>query len=50
MSKDYEEDEDDDWTNDDICYECKGYGDDFYYDEKTDDLVCRCFECPFWED
>ena len=33
---------------DDCCYECTGYGDDYYYDEETHDLVCACAEtvCP----
>ena len=34
---------------DDYCYECAGYGDDYYYDEETHDLVCACYECPFIE-
>ena len=34
---------DDDW---DYCYECEGYGNDYYEDENGE-LVCRCFECPF---
>ena len=33
------------WDPDDICYECTGYGDDYYEDENGD-LVCRCPECP----
>ena len=28
-----------------ICYECGGYGDDYYYDEELDELVCRCDTC-----
>lgn len=35
----------DDW--DDICYECSGYGDDYYYDPETDELVCNCDTCYF---
>ena len=39
---------------DDYCYECTGYGDDYYYDEETHDLVCACYDCPYndsnWED
>lgn len=34
----------DNMTYDDICYECGGYGDDYYYDENGD-LVCACGEC-----
>lgn len=30
----------------DYCYECGGYGDDYYTDENGD-LVCRCPKCPF---
>ena len=39
---------------DDYCYECTGYGDDYYYDEELNDYVCACDDCPFndnnWED
>ena len=27
-----------------ICYECTGYGDDYYFDEDGD-LVSACSEC-----
>lgn len=30
----------------DYCYECTGYGDEYYVDEEGE-LVCRCPECPF---
>ena len=36
----------------DYCYECRGYGDDYYMGEDVE-LVCRCPECPFsefWKD
>lgn len=33
-----------DWY-DDYCYECGGYGDDYYVDDDGE-LVCRCPECP----
>lgn len=35
----------------DYCYECGGYGDDYYIDDDGE-LKCRCPECPFndWED
>lgn len=32
----------------DYCYECSGYGDNYYKDEDGE-LVCRCPECPFNE-
>ena len=37
----------DDYEEDpyDYCYECGGYGDDYYMDEDGE-LVCRCHECP----
>lgn len=28
------------------CYECTGYGDDYYIDENGD-LICYCSECIF---
>ena len=38
---------------DDYCYECTGYGDNYYYDEELDDYVCACDDCPYndnnWE-
>ena len=34
---------------DDICYECKGYGDDYYVDGEGE-LICACNECPFLKD
>lgn len=36
----------------DYCYECSGYGDN-YYEDGDGELVYRCPECPFsefWED
>lgn len=30
----------------DYCYECTGYGDDYYMDDNGD-LVCCCNECIF---
>jgi hypothetical protein len=46
-------DYDDDWDEypehnyyDDICYECTGYGDDYYLDEHGE-LVSACDDCPF---
>ena len=34
-------------TNTDICYECTGYGDDWYTDPETGENVCACDECPY---
>jgi hypothetical protein len=31
---------------DDVCYECSGYGDDYYTDENGE-LVCACDDCPY---
>lgn len=33
----------DEW---DVCYECTGYGDDYYTDENGE-LVHACEDCPF---
>ena len=33
--------------DDDKCYECTGYGDDYYYDDETGDYVKACDDCPF---
>ena len=30
----------------DYCYECSGYGDDYYVDDDGE-LQCRCKTCPF---
>ena len=27
------------------CYECTGYGDDYYYDSELDDWVSACDKC-----
>ena len=39
--------------DDDYCYECQGYGDDYYVNDEGE-LICRCDECSFnesnWED
>lgn len=32
---------------DDHCYECTGYGDDYYFDEESGEWVCACDECCF---
>ena len=46
-------DYDDDWDEypeedylRDRCYECRGYGDDYYFDEQGE-LVSACDECSF---
>ena len=31
--------------DDDYCYECCGYGDNYYVDENGD-LVSNCHDCP----
>jgi hypothetical protein len=33
---------------DDICYECSGYGDD-YFINADGELECACYSCPFYE-
>lgn len=30
----------------DICYECQGYGDDYFVNEDGE-LECACEDCPF---
>lgn len=47
-SEDY--DYDDNWDDDnwDICYECGGYGDDYFVNEEGE-LECACDYCPFNE-
>ena len=37
----------DDWDDDDVCYECGAYGDDYYTDENGE-LKSACRECPFF--
>lgn len=39
------------WDDYDRCYECTGYGDDYYIDEDGK-FVKACDECPFrpWEE
>lgn len=39
-------DEDDMIDYDDSCYECTGYGDDYYTDPETGESVYACLECP----
>lgn len=33
----------------DHCYECTGYGDDYYWDEEAQEYVNACNDCPFNE-
>lgn len=33
------------WDDYDWCYECRGYGDDYRYDEDGE-LVSSCDDCP----
>ncbi len=41
--------------NSDRCYECTGYGDDYYVNDEGD-FVCACDDCPWngdddrWDD
>lgn len=35
------------FDNDDYCYECRGYGNDEYYDEELEEYVYACEDCPF---
>ena len=37
-------------TNADRCYECTGYGDDWYFDPDTGEEFRVCDECPYNED
>ena len=32
---------------DDRCYECTGYGDDYYFDEEKGEYVKACDECSY---
>lgn len=32
--------------NDDYCYECSGYGDDYHVD-KNGELTSNCQDCPY---
>ena len=32
-------------NTDDVCWECTGYGDDYYINDG--ELVSACDECPF---
>ena len=42
MSDDY--DDYDDYSEDDYCYECSGYGDDYFVNEDGE-LECYCSQC-----
>jgi hypothetical protein len=42
MSDDYY----DDYCDNDICYECSAYGNDYFINEDGE-LECRCSECTF---
>lgn len=45
---DYDDDynDDEDWLFWDFCYECQGYGDDYYINE-CGELECHCDDCSF---
>ena len=32
------------WTDDDVCYECEGYGDDYFINDEGE-LECYCPQC-----
>lgn len=32
---------------DERCYECTGYGDDYYWDDEEGEYVSACYDCPF---
>ena len=34
-------------TNEDRCYECTGYGDNYYWDEEFQEYVNACDDCPY---
>lgn len=36
----------DPWDDDDRCYECTGYGDDYYLNEDGE-MVSNCTNCPW---
>lgn len=36
-----------DWSDDDICYECSGLGDDYFINEDGE-LECYCPYCPVY--
>ena len=40
------DDEDAGWSYDSMCYECSGYGDDYFINEDGE-LECACASCPF---
>ena len=40
------DDEDAGWSNADVCYECTGYGDDYFINEDGE-LESACDTCPF---
>ena len=35
-----------DYNNSEICDECSGLGDDYYFDD-SGELVCACTDCVF---
>lgn len=53
MNDEEELDEEYDYDDDDYCYECRGYGDDYFMNDDGE-LECRCSQCPMnsnnWED
>lgn len=41
----------DDYDDYDVCYECQGYGDDYFINDEGE-LECYCSQCPCnkWDD
>ena len=35
-------------TTEDRCYECSGYGDDYYWDDERQMYVKACDDCPYY--
>lgn len=43
---DYEAEDDRDWYEEDHCYECTGYGDDYFINDEGE-LESACPTCPY---
>ena len=42
--EEFEDDYDNEWDEYDRCYECKGYGDDYFINDDGE-LECFCYQC-----